>query len=127
MVIENGEKKTVRISPMLYAGLQNSYQRRLLRDISDEKFASIVNAVCNALDLSSEELFGQSKRRKCAWGRAIAFHLLRKTTPLTLKEIGNLFGGRDHSTVIRGTEVYDDLIEVDKEFKQVVYSVKELL
>jgi chromosomal replication initiator protein len=52
------------------------------------------------LDLTG--LAGPSRAKPIAEARHVAMYLLREDAQLSLKEIGHLLGGRDHSTVIHG-------------------------
>ncbi|WP_275482439.1 helix-turn-helix domain-containing protein, partial [Oenococcus oeni] len=45
-------------------------------------------------------------------------YLIRTLTDTSLPKIGQAFGGRDHTTVMHGTEKIADLIETDYALKQ---------
>ena len=51
-------------------------------------------------DLSLDELCGASRSRQLVTARQIAMYLCRELTDLSLPKIGQLFGGRDHTTVM---------------------------
>lgn len=65
----------------------------------------------------------QSKRRthSIAFPRQICMYLARKTTNLSLEEIGGYFGGRDHTTVLYGEDKIAKLIKSDPHTKEVVH------
>ena len=46
------------------------------------------------------EMTSARRAREYAWPRQEAMYLAKKLTPLSLPNIGHLFGNRDHSTVI---------------------------
>ena len=50
--------------------------------------------------LTVEDLCGSSRSRTLVNARQIAMYLCRELTDLSLPKIGQLFGGRDHTTVI---------------------------
>ena len=60
----------------------------------------IIEETSNYYMLTPEDLKGQSRTRDTALARQVAMYLIRKFTNLSLKDIGSLFEGRDHSTVI---------------------------
>ena len=54
-------------------------------------------------------------------------YILREETGTSLVEIGNLLGGRDHSTVMHGIDKIDKTIETDTGLRQKVSAVREAL
>ncbi|MBO4991739.1 MAG: chromosomal replication initiator protein DnaA [Firmicutes bacterium] len=71
--------------------------------------------------------FDSSKRsRNIAYPRQIAMYLCREMTGLSLPKIGELFGGRDHTTVLHGCEkISKDLeSEPDSELHQTIEALK---
>lgn len=61
---------------------------------------TILRGVADAFGLKVADLTGHSRLRQAAWPRRVAMLLARELTSLTTTEIGEAFGGRDHSTVI---------------------------
>jgi len=61
---------------------------------------TIIDETAKYYMLTPEDLKGQRRTRDTALARQIAMFLIRKLTNLSLKEIGSLFEGRDHSTVL---------------------------
>ena len=57
---------------------------------------------------SGEALCGQRRTRSVALPRQVAMYLLRQLTDLSLVEIGRVFGGRDHTTVIYACDKVGD-------------------
>ncbi|MGH7465387.1 MAG: helix-turn-helix domain-containing protein, partial [Longimicrobiales bacterium] len=49
--------------------------------------------------------------------RQVAMFLIRELLDLSLVEIGNLFGGRDHSTVIHAVNRVEEELSVDDSFR----------
>jgi chromosomal replication initiator protein len=61
-----------------------------------------------------EELRGPSRRQPLVLSRQIAMYLCRELTDLSLPRIGDLFGGRDHTTVLHGVEKIRKLMQTDR-------------
>ena len=58
--------------------------------------------------LSLAELKGPSATRRIAWPRQEAYALIRKHCPnISYPQIGQFFGGRDHTTVIYGVRAHE--------------------
>ncbi len=62
--------------------------------------ATIMAATAEYYSLTMEDLCGSSRSRVLVTARQIAMYLCRELTDLSLPKIGQMFGGRDHTTVI---------------------------
>lgn len=60
----------------------------------------IVNAVAAYYKISADELYGKTRTSAIAMARQIAMYLCRTLTSLSLPKIGEIFGGKDHTTVL---------------------------
>lgn len=60
----------------------------------------IIEVVCEHYNVRLNELLSQRRTKNLAFPRHVAMYLTKELTQLTLTEIGNFFGGRDHSTVL---------------------------
>jgi chromosomal replication initiator protein len=88
---------------------------------------SIQAAVAKHFKLKSSDFKSQSKTRSVARPRQIAMYLIRKYTSLGFKEIGEYFGGRDHTTVMHACKSIEDKLESDQALKTSVEAVQNLL
>lgn len=61
---------------------------------------AILELVCQHFQLSRPQIVGPSRARDITYARHIAMYLLRQYHQRPLAEIGHIFGGRDHSTVL---------------------------
>ncbi|WP_245395636.1 chromosomal replication initiator protein DnaA [Anthocerotibacter panamensis] len=69
----------------------------LVGEVTPEK---IVEMVCEELSVSMEDIKSDSRKREISEARQIAMFLLRNYTDLSLPKIGNVLGGKDHTTVM---------------------------
>lgn len=79
--------------------------RQLLADLERDclrvvRLADIERVVCQAFGLKPKELKSDSRVRTLAQPRMLAMFLARKHTQSAYSEIGQHFGGRNHSTVM---------------------------
>ncbi len=65
----------------------------------------------------------KKKTAQIALARQVAMYLTRKYTSLSLKDIGESFGGRDHSTVIHACELVAKKIYENFELKEKVEAI----
>ena len=77
----------------------------MLREITPELIKQIV---AERYNVSVNDLLGKRRTQNIAFARHVAMHLCRSMTGCSFPEIGALFGGRDHSTVIHANRVIDE-------------------
>ena len=70
---------------------------------SSVQAADIIRIVSEYFKFTPDDLYGNSRVQAVAQARQIAMHLCREMTPLSLPKIGQIFGGRDHTTVMYAT------------------------
>jgi chromosomal replication initiator protein len=76
------------------------------RNIPSDK---ILDAVAFSEGLDIKDLLGQNRSAKIAIPRQLAMYLLRTYNEISLPQIGEMLGGRDHTTVMYGIKkVVDD-------------------
>lgn len=75
---------------------------RLLGDVMERAKTpiSMVKSMCEKMCVSYEEICGNSRARRLVRARQIMMCALKNATRLSLTEIGNVCGGRDHATVV---------------------------
>jgi chromosomal replication initiator protein len=79
----------------------------VLNPPSDQVEASpetVMNAVSETYGISIDDLKGSSRRREISVARQIGMYLMRQHTDLSLPKIGEVFGGKDHTTVLYSCE-----------------------
>ncbi len=62
----------------------------------------IIDTICNRFSVSRDQIAGRSRARAVTYPRHLAMYLLRNKGSCSLAQIGQLLGGRDHSTVLSG-------------------------
>ena len=83
----------------------------------------IINTVADYYQLTSSQITGRMRKAEVASARHIAMYLTRTLLDLPFQQIGKVFGGKDHSTVINGCS------KVEKELKtspELVEAITEL-
>jgi chromosomal replication initiator protein len=78
----------------------------------------ILKNVIDEFGFSEAELKGKKRTQKLALARQTSMYLIRSMLNLSLAEIGQFFGGKDHSTVIHAIEKIEGLRKSDIEYYQ---------
>lgn len=65
--------------------------------------------------IDASEMRSKRRARAVARPRQVAMYLAKKMTPRSLPEIGRIFGGRDHSTVIHAVRTIEELRQTNPE------------
>jgi len=87
----------------------------------------IVRKVADAFGVSVENMLGRDRSRQIALPRQIAMYLMREEANISLPQIGEALGGRDHTTVMYGCEKVAEMLEQDDRLRRQVIDIKERL
>lgn len=86
-----------------------------------------LQAVCSYYSIKVSDLKSARRKREVARPRQVLMWLLRHECNLTLDQIGELLGGRDHSTVIHGVEKISQLYSTSENIKGDILGIKQRL
>jgi len=101
----------------------------VLKDVitlDEDNVIAPVDIITNTADyfkLTVDDLYGSSRSQAVATARQIAMYLCRELTNLSLPKIGQLFGNRDHTTVMYANKKISELM---KERRSIYNQVTEL-
>jgi chromosomal replication initiator protein len=87
----------------------------------------VVRAVAHSFGITTDKLLGRDRSRNAALPRQVAMYLLREEANVSLPQIGEAMGGRDHTTVIYACEKVADLIERDDRLRRQIIQIREQL
>jgi chromosomal replication initiator protein len=99
----------------------------LLPQRSDVQPEKIIELVAKEWQTSVEALLWRDRAQKIAQPRQVAMYLLRKETDASLPQIGEVLGGRDHTTVMYAIEKIAGDIETKTDLRKRVVSIKQQL
>lgn len=87
----------------------------------------VLYAVANAFGISPEKILGRDRSRDIAVPRQVAMYLLREEAHISLPQIGEAIGGRDHTTVMYACDKVADMIERDDRLRRQLIQIREQL
>ncbi|MBC7076294.1 MAG: chromosomal replication initiator protein DnaA [Syntrophomonadaceae bacterium] len=81
---------------------------------------SIQDEICKYYKIERGDLLSKKRNKQIAYPRQIAMYLCRKLTDASYPQIGEQFGGRDHTTVIHAYEKLEKQLDTDRELKSLI-------
>ena len=79
---------------------------------------SLIKKVAEFYQVTEADMVSQRRNREVAKARQVAMFLIREQTQLSTTRIGELFGGRDHSTVMYACDKVGELEGSDAQIKE---------
>ena len=81
---------------------------------------AIIAVCCEYFGVSRDEMISKSRTRHITHARQIAQYLCRELTTMSLPKLGEVFGGRDHTTVLHAERRVRKLMKTERTvFQQV--------
>lgn len=109
-------------------GLAQKALKALLPDSNKELSADIIQeALAKRYNVSKNDLVGKRRTMNIALARQISMYLCRKLLGSSYPEIGAIFGGRDHSTVIHACKTIEDRFLSDQSLRESVMHIEKEL
>jgi chromosomal replication initiator protein len=77
----------------------------------------VIKHVCSVYRISDDKVKSKARTKDVSLVRQVCMYVLREKFPtMSLREIGNFFGGRDHSTVIENLDKIKNMVRKDSGF-----------
>ncbi|HSF73862.1 MAG TPA: chromosomal replication initiator protein DnaA [Microcoleus sp.] len=86
---------------------------------------AVIAVVAEEFDVSVEDLKGISRRREISLARQIGMYLIRQHTGLSLPKVGEVFGGKDHTTVLYSCDKIAQLRNTDPNLAQTLRQLSD--
>ena len=87
----------------------------------------IINTVASYYKITPDDLYGSSRIAAIALARQIAMYICREQTNLSLPKIGQLFGNRDHTTVMYAAKKIAESMSVDRSIYNTVTDLTDTI
>ena len=99
--------------------LQNLIHSKKLSNNNYQKnsFNNILDIVSSYYNITTTDMLSKKRKKKYTFPRQMAMYILKDMYDLTYKKIGQIFNGRDHSTVIYSIEQISNDLQTDRDKK----------
>ncbi len=131
--IEGVYTKIVAYSSLMNVPITLEVTKKILDDmgnivqVKQITFESIVQAVAEHYHIKKDELFNKKRTQSIAYPRQIAMYLCREMADMSYPRIGELFGGRDHTTVIHAYEKISNKCKIDLKLQNDLKTLQEII
>jgi chromosomal replication initiator protein len=88
---------------------------------------TIIECVIKHFGVTAEDLKGKNRDKSIVVPRQIAMYLIREETSASLEQIGQLLGGRDHTTVMHGWDKMSSAVQDDHQLRNDVLAIRSML
>ena len=111
-----GSPITLQMAQQVLKYLISGGERRITMD-------SILRAVAEKFNMQPQQLKQKSNARQISYPRQVAMYLMKDLTQASLPEIGRVFGGKHHTTVLHSVQKIERLRQTDTDLNRLIHSL----
>lgn len=106
-----------------------SNARLAIKDVLAEEMSTpliiekIISQVCNLYNCSPGDVKSSSRKAHVADARKMAMYIMKEVCSLTMEEVGNQLGGRDHATVVYNIGKVREKMAENKDYRDMVEDI----
>ena len=116
-----GTELTLKTAELILAGIVEDEMEKII------SIDQIQRKLSDYYDIRMADMKSSRRPRAIAYPRQLAMYLSRNMTRRSLNEIGEAFGGRDHTTVLHACQKIENQITIDKHLHNTLsYLEKEI-
>ena len=83
----------------------------------------IIDETARFYSLTGDDLRGQRRSKNTAMARQVSMYLMRNLTNLSLKDIGEQYEDRNHTTVLSSIRKIEDILKTDKDMADTIRDI----
>ena len=131
--IEGAYNKIVAYTSLMHMPITVETAQKVLSDMGNDiktrtiTYEGIIKVVADHYNVKQDELFNKKRTQNIAFPRQVAMYLCRELADLSYPRIGELFGGRDHTTVIHAHEKISNFKNSNLAFQNELQEIIEIL
>ena len=102
--------------------------RDLFPDVSEEvTVEKIQKLVCEHFQVKISDLKSKKRSRGIVVPRQVAMYLARKFTHSSLPELGEAFGGKDHTSVLHSIRKVEKMLKEDEDMRRIIEKLERII
>ena len=118
--LTNTDRVTLEIAAQAVEGLIGG--NNIATELNEQK---IINVVADYYSLNPSQITGKIRTGQIALARHIAIYLIRQNLDVSLKKIGEMFGGKDHTTVMHAIKHVESELKTNSEMKEAINIIQK--
>ena len=87
----------------------------------------IIKAVCDYFNITKADIVGKKRNKEIVEPRMIAIYMIGEMLELPLVSIGQIFGGRDHTTIMHARDKIGKEVKTNKKTLNIINEIKKIL
>lgn len=87
----------------------------------------IIKAVCEYFNITKADIVGKKRNKEIVEPRMIAIYMIGEMLELPLVSIGQIFGGRDHTTIMHARDKIGKEVKTNKKTLNIINEIKKIL
>lgn len=129
--LEGALNKVIASSELEGVKINLSFVKKVLSDIISSNrrkgvhYQHIIKVVSDFYNIKTEEIITKGRRKEIAFARQVAMYLMRVELNASYPDIGERFGGRDHTTVLHAFEKINKEIKKNERLKEDILFLRE--
>ncbi|NSW51294.1 MAG: chromosomal replication initiator protein DnaA [Anaerolineae bacterium] len=129
--LEGALNRVLAYSDLMGHSLDSSLVETALVDLMPQRNSvepsDVLSVVARVFGVDMASLLSRGRSRMVALPRQVAMYVLREDGNISLPQIGEALGGRDHTTVMHACSKVAEMIETDSNLRRKVIEVREQL
>jgi len=128
--LEGALVKLAAYSSVTGSSITKDMAKQLLKHLSappEKKITieSVVRAVAERFQMQPHQLKQKSNRHQISYPRQVAMYLVKELTTASLPEIGRVFGGKHHTTVLHSVQKIEKERHTNHDLNRLIHSIMD--
>ena len=115
MSLDENEKITMDVAIKAVGSIKGG--KHLANQLTEQK---IINTVAEYYNLTPSQITGKERNAQLVLARHISMYLIRNNLDIPLKKVGEMFGGKDHTTVMSAVSKVDKELKTNEQLKSAI-------
>jgi len=126
--IEGVVKRLTAYHSIMRVGIDVEIAKKAIKDVVREGTfvpdpSLIIKVTARYFQITEDDIIGQRRNKNIALARHVAIYLIRNLTNLSLNDIGSIFEGRNHATVLSSINKIEDMIKTDEKISNTIRDI----
>jgi chromosomal replication initiator protein len=130
--LEGALLRVITFSSLMNEKIDLKFARKTLKDVlSSEDLQvtpqTIKKTVCKHFNIKTSEIESSKRTKNLAYPRQIAMYICKDVTGESLPKIGEIFGGRDHTTVLHACQKISAEMKTNESLRDIINTIEKEL